>query len=121
MPGVPGLYLPEQVEAWKKVVDAVHAKGGYIYAQLWHSGRASVPLLTGMPCVSSSATPLEEEFCFHAGVKYEEYPPREMTAEDIKRTIAQYSQCAKSAIEAGFDGIELHGGNGYREYSVARS
>jgi 2,4-dienoyl-CoA reductase-like NADH-dependent reductase (Old Yellow Enzyme family) len=91
----------------------VHEKGAYIYAQLWHGGRTTVPKLTGMQPVSASATPLEEEFCFHADCKYEDYPPREMTVEDIKSTIAQYALCAKNAIEAGFDGIELHGGNGY--------
>ena len=47
MPGVPGLFLPEQVEAWKKITSAVHAKGGYIYAQLWHEGRVNVPQMTG--------------------------------------------------------------------------
>lgn len=47
MPGVAGLFIPEHAEGWKKVVDAVHAKGGYIYAQLWHSGRANIPQLTG--------------------------------------------------------------------------
>ena len=47
MPGVPGLFIPEQVEAWKKITSAVHDKGGYIYAQLWHEGRANVPQMTG--------------------------------------------------------------------------
>src|SRR3569833_3466501 len=69
MPGVPGIFLPEQAAGWKRVVDAVHAKGGYIYAQLWHSGRANIPQMTGTPIVSPSGLPWDDpDECFA-------YPP----------------------------------------------
>ncbi|KAF5722977.1 OYE2-NADPH dehydrogenase (old yellow enzyme) isoform 1 [Fusarium mundagurra] len=121
MPGVPGIFLPEQVEGWKKVVSAVHSKGGYIYAQLWHSGRANIPQLTGTPILAPSATPWDdpnETFAYpppHSAtpVKMADYPPIEMTVEKIKSTIGDYVSAAKNAIEAGFDGVEVHGGNGY--------
>ncbi|RGP78984.1 hypothetical protein FLONG3_2890 [Fusarium longipes] len=121
MPGVPGIFLPEQVQGWKKVVDAVHAKGGYIYAQLWHSGRANIPQLTGTPIVAPSSVPWDdpnETFAYpppHTStpVKIADYPPVEMTVEKIKNTIGDYVNAAKNAIEAGFDGVEVHGGNGY--------
>ncbi|KAI5820536.1 Oxophytodienoate reductase [Pyronema omphalodes] len=114
LPGIPGLFVPEQVQAWKKLVDAVHAKGAKIYAQLWHAGRTSVSLLIGSDALCASAVALEDEMCWAAGVKFEDYPPKEMTQEDINRTIESFTKCAVSAVEeAGFDGIEIHGGNGY--------
>lgn len=121
MPGVPGLFLPEQAAGWKKVVDAVHAKGGYIYAQLWHSGRANIPHLTGTPTLSASATPWddpEETYAIppphsRTPVKLADFPPVEMTVEKIQQTIGDYCRAAKMAMECGFDGVELHGGNGY--------
>ncbi|KAF4950297.1 hypothetical protein FGADI_8280 [Fusarium gaditjirri] len=121
MPGVPGIFLPEQVEGWKKIVDAVHAKGGYFYAQLWHSGRANIPQLTGTPILAPSATPWDdpnETFAYpppHSitPVKIADYPPAEMTVDKIKSTISDYVNAAKNAMKAGFDGVEVHGGNGY--------
>ncbi|KAL2010601.1 hypothetical protein VTN00DRAFT_6408 [Thermoascus crustaceus] len=122
MPGVPGIFLPEQVAGWKKVVDAVHAKGGYIYAQLWHAGRATIPAMTGSPPVSASASPWDdpEERYTHAPVgateppRYIDNPPIELSLPHIKQTIQDYCRAAKSAVEeAGFDGVEIHGGNGY--------
>ncbi|KAI1213967.1 FMN-linked oxidoreductase [Annulohypoxylon truncatum] len=101
-PGVPGLFIPEQAEGWKKVVDAVHAKGGYMYAQLWHAGRANIPQLTAYP-PPHSTTP----------VKFVDYPPIEMTVSKIKSTIQDYCNAARLALKAGFDGIEIHGANGY--------
>ncbi|KAF4343537.1 OYE2-NADPH dehydrogenase (old yellow enzyme) isoform 1 [Fusarium beomiforme] len=121
MPGVPGIFLPEQVQGWKKIVDAVHAKGGYMYAQLWHSGRANIPHLTGSPILAPSATPWDdpnETFAYpppHSStpVKIADFPPVEMTVDKIKNTISDYVKAAKNALEAGFDGVEVHGGNGY--------
>ncbi|KAK5994186.1 Flavin oxidoreductase hxnT [Cladobotryum mycophilum] len=121
MPGVPGIFLKKQANAWKKVVDAVHAKGGYIYAQLWHSGRANIPHLTGSPIVAPSSIPwddAEEEFPYpppHSAsrVKISDHPPIELTVEHIKKTISDYCEAARMAMEVGFDGVELHGGNGY--------
>lgn len=121
MPGVPGIFLDEQAEGWKRIVDAVHAKGGYIYAQLWHSGRANIPQMTGTPIVAPSAVPWdnpEEKFVYpppHTTeqVRYVDHPPVEMTVEKIKQTIQDHVDCARRAMAAGFDGVELHGGNGY--------
>lgn len=121
MPGVPGLFLPEQAAGWKKVVQAVHAKGAYIYAQLWHSGRANIPQLTGTPTLAPSATKWDdpnETFSYpppHTSepVKLADYPPVEMTVDKIKQTVADYRRAAQLAMECGFDGVEVHGGNGY--------
>lgn len=121
MPGVPGLFCAEQVEGWKSIVSAVHEKGGFIYAQLWNAGRASIPQHTGMPTISASATPYEgDEVYSHpppgtsSQVKYRDFPPKALDQAGIDRQIKDYVLAAKRAIEeCGFDGIELHGGNGY--------
>lgn len=120
MPGVPGLFVPEQLEGWKKVVKAVHNKGGIFYAQLWHAGRTTIPHHTGYPTVSASVSPIEGDvYCHHAPpfstkqVKYADFPPEELSEQGIKDTFGEYVAAAKMAIEAGFDGIEVHGGNGY--------
>lgn len=124
MPGVPGLFIAEQVEGWEKVVKAVHDNGGFIYAQLWYSGRCSIPQLTGEPCVSSSATPYEgDDLCSHPPpfsserVPYRNHPPVALTEDGIKQVIGEYVAAAKLAMEVGFDGVEVHGGNGYRTKS----
>lgn len=121
MPGVPGLFVPEQVAGWKGVVEAVHAKGAYIYAQLWNAGRASIPGHTGMPTISSSATPYGDDEPYPhpppgwtKQALYKDFPPTELTVEGIKGQIADYVAAAKKAVfECGFDGVEIHGGNGY--------
>lgn len=121
MPGVPGLFLDEQAAAWKKITDAVHAKGGHIYAQLWHSGRANIPHLTGTPTVAPSAVSWDdpnETYPYpppHTStpVKLADHPPIELSVDHIQRTIADYCAAARRAMAAGFDGIEVHGGNGY--------
>ncbi|RDW89588.1 FMN-linked oxidoreductase-4 [Coleophoma cylindrospora] len=121
MPGVPGLFLEEQKAGWKKVVDAVHAKGGYIYAQLWNAGRASIPQHTGTPTISASATPYESDEVYgypppgtSTQVRYKDFPPTELNMEGIQRQIGDYVKAAKAAVEeCGFDGVEVHGGNGY--------
>ncbi|KAE9374543.1 FMN-linked oxidoreductase [Stipitochalara longipes BDJ] len=121
MPGVPGLFCDEQKKGWKAVVNVVHAKGGYIYAQLWNAGRASIPQFTGTPTISASATPYEgdEPYSYlppgsSKQVMYREFPPTELTHEGIKKQIADYVAAAKAAVEeCGFDGVEVHGGNGY--------
>lgn len=121
MPGVPGIFLPEQTEGWKRIVDAVHSRGGYIYAQLWHSGRANISQLTGTPIVAPSAVTWDDqEECFaypppHSTtkVKLSENPPIELTVEHIQRTIKDYCNAAQRAMDAGFDGVEVHGANGY--------
>jgi 2,4-dienoyl-CoA reductase-like NADH-dependent reductase (Old Yellow Enzyme family) len=127
-PCVPGLFLAEQVPGWKKVVEAVHAKQSYIYAQLWHAGRSCLPHFTGHPAMCPSATPFEgDQRSRYAapeddtgnpgkgeGIKMSDFPPHEMSHEDIRRTIQAYVDAAKRAVnECGFDGVEVHGGNGY--------
>ncbi|KAL4782313.1 hypothetical protein BJX76DRAFT_359022 [Aspergillus varians] len=111
-PGVPGIFTPSQITAWKKVTDAVHAKGALILCQLWHVGRATTPgFLGGQQTVSSSNIPISGKAL--DGTEYADAPPRPMTVDEIKETVAEYAAASKRAIEAGFDGVEIHGGNGY--------
>lgn len=113
-PFTPSLYTAAQVESWKKVTDAVHAQGGVIFAQLWHTGRVahSVDRNGALP-VAPSAIKIEgmQHFTSQGAKDFE--IPREMTAADIRQTIDDYVQAAKNAIAAGFDGVELHAANGY--------
>jgi 2,4-dienoyl-CoA reductase-like NADH-dependent reductase (Old Yellow Enzyme family) len=121
MPGVPGIFTPEQAEGWKRVVEAVHAKGGIIFCQLWHAGRATIPQMTGSPAVCPSASVWDSPTeCYShppvgstEPVPYANYPPIEMSVDHIKQTITDYCRAAKTAMEIGFDGVEIHGGNGY--------
>lgn len=115
----PGIYTKEQIAGWKKVTDAVHAKGGVIYAQLWHVGRVTHPAnIGGQQPISSSALKAENVKVFiddgnSAPGFVDVVEPREMTKDDIAHVIGEYRQAALNAIEAGFDGIELHAANGY--------
>ncbi len=112
---IPGIYSKEQVEGWKKVTEAVHSNGGKIFAQLMHTGRASHPdnMEEGTQVLAPSAIALSGEMYTDAKGP-QPYPvPKEMTLDDIKLTQNEYVLAAKSAIEAGFDGVELHGANGY--------
>ncbi|UWZ98442.1 alkene reductase [Vibrio splendidus] len=115
----PGIYSQEQIAGWKKVTDAVHEKGGVIFAQLWHVGRVTHPdNIGGEQPISSSAIKAENVKVFIDNGTDEPgfvdvVEPREMTKEDIKEVVEQYRQAALNAIEAGFDGIELHAANGY--------
>lgn len=112
---IPGIYSSEQVAGWKKVTTAVHNKGGKIFIQLMHTGRVSHPL--NMPenarVLAPSAEILEGNM-WTDQKELQPYPiPEEMSSDDIQNTIQEYIASAKNAIEAGFDGIELHGANGY--------
>lgn len=115
----PGIYSEEQIAGWKKVTDAVHEKDGVIFAQLWHVGRVTHPdNIGGEQPISSSAMKAENVKVFiDNGTDEPDFvdvvEPREMTKEDIKEVVEQYRQAALNAIEAGFDGIELHAANGY--------
>ncbi|MCJ1289350.1 Chanoclavine-I aldehyde reductase fgaOx3 [Xylographa carneopallida] len=103
---IPGIYSAAQIAQWKEVTAAVHAKGSYIYLQLWALGRAAHPDILaaeGYPYVSSSATPMSVE----------SPTPRALTEEEIHAFIADYASAAKNAIAAGFDGVEIHAANGY--------
>ena len=112
---IPGIYSKEQIEGWKKVTSAVHNKGGKIFMQIMHTGRVSHPL--NMPENARILAPSAEKLEGNMWTDQKElqpYPtPEEMTAEDIQNAINEFVKAAKNAIEAGFDGIELHGANGY--------
>ncbi|EXJ81513.1 hypothetical protein A1O1_07577 [Capronia coronata CBS 617.96] len=111
-PGVPGIFTQSQIAGWKRVTDAIHAKGGFIFCQLWHVGRATVPsLLDGHDCVSASSIPLAGKAL--DGTDYASCPPKSMTVEEIQEMVQEYAAAAKRALEAGFDGVEIHGANGY--------
>ena len=118
--GTPGIYTREQIEGWKKVTDEVHRKGGVIFAQLWHVGRVSHTSLqeNGAKPVAPSAIVAEGVKVFiagedGAGEMVQHSSPRELTIPEIKGIVRDYAQAACNAIEAGFDGVELHGANGY--------
>ncbi|KAG6622450.1 12-oxophytodienoate reductase 1 [Phytophthora cinnamomi] len=116
--GSPGLYTREQVQAWKKVTDAVHAKEGKIFVQLWHSGRVghSMNQPNGEQPVSSSTLQLDDELSSPVtrdGVRRPYSVPRALETHEIPGIVADYKRAAEYAIEAGFDGVELHGANGY--------
>jgi len=111
-PFAPGLWNDEQVEAWKPVTDAVHARGGRIVAQLWHMGRLVHPDLGGGQPLSSSPTTAPHHAHTYEGNKpYVE--ARAATHDDIRRIVGDYARAAANAIRAGFDGIQVHGANGY--------
>ncbi|KAI9323286.1 hypothetical protein BX666DRAFT_1873347 [Dichotomocladium elegans] len=110
-PGVPGIYSDSQIRAWRKVANAVHAKGGHIFLQLYHIGRASDScFMDGYPIVGPSAIPISG-ISDYTGRIYE--VPHELTVAEIKQVIQDFVQAAKNAIVAGFDGVEIHGANGY--------
>ena len=111
-PNAPGLWNDEQVKGWKQVTDAVHHSGGKIVAQLWHMGRLVHPDLGGGQPVSSSAT-TAPDFAYTYEGKKPYVEARELTREDIKRIVADYAAAARNAIAAGFDGVQVHGANGY--------
>ena len=109
----PGLFTDAQVEGWKLVTDAVHARDGLIVAQLWHVGRVSHPdLLNGETPVAASAV----QQAGHVSLlrpKREYVVPRALEISEIQAIVEQYKQSAIKAKQAGFDGVELHGANGY--------
>jgi N-ethylmaleimide reductase len=114
-PRIPGIFSPAQVEGWKRITDAVHAKGAKIFVQLMHCGRIVHPLNlpTGAHILAPSAVAADGEMYTDAEGMKPHPAPRAMTEADIKTAIAEFAQAAKNAVAAGFDGIELHGANGY--------
>jgi len=113
-PFTPGLYTQEQIGAWKKVTRSVHDKGGVIYSQLWHTGRVghSVDRNGELPVAPSAIAIKEQKHFTSQGIKDYE-TPRTLSCEEIKQIIQDYKQAALHAMEAGFDGVELHAANGY--------
>ncbi|KAG0646732.1 12-oxophytodienoate-10 [Hyphodiscus hymeniophilus] len=115
-PNTPGIWTHEQIEAWKPITSAVKARGGVFFAQLWHVGRVTVPSQTGgLPGLASTDTPLPGNHLLFGEEDGEEPYVRgeAMSREDIASVVSEFAQAAKNAIKAGFDGIEIHGGNGY--------
>jgi N-ethylmaleimide reductase len=113
-PLTPGIYTQEQITAWKKVTQAVHEKGGVIYAQLWHTGRVGHSLVkNGEQPVSASALAIQgqQHFTMEGMKDYE--TPRALSTEEVKNIVQEYKQAAINAVEAGFDGVELHSAFGY--------
>ncbi|MFF4283508.1 alkene reductase [Streptomyces kronopolitis] len=113
-PLTPGLHTPAQVDGWREVTDSVHAAGGRIFAQLWHGGRIGHPALLagGQLPVAPSAVAAAGQGFTHEGLK-DFVTPRELTGEEIAETIAGFAGAARNAMAAGFDGVEIHGANGY--------
>lgn len=110
---VPGIWSSEQVEAWKPIVQAVHDRGGHIFAQIWHVGRISDPsLLSGQPPVAPSAIAATG----HVSLLRPQRPyprPRALETQEVKQVVEAFRRGAQNAQAAGFDGVELHGANGY--------
>ena len=110
---VPAIYNEAQTEGWKLVTEAVHNKGGKIFAQLWHTGRLSHPDLHNgeLPHAPSALNPFAKAYTNDGFV--DTVVPKEMTIEDINQTILDFKNAAANAVKANFDGIELHAANGY--------
>ncbi|MGQ9369854.1 alkene reductase [Azospirillum sp. ST 5-10] len=114
-PSTPGIHTDEQVAGWRRVTDAVHAQGGRIFAQLWHVGRISHPMFQpdGQLPVAPSAIAARGELYTGDGMK--PFPtPRALETDEIPRLVAAFATAARRAVaDAGFDGVEVHGANGY--------
>tara|TARA_R110001592_G_scaffold27440_1_gene101548 strand:- start:8322 stop:9272 length:951 start_codon:yes stop_codon:yes gene_type:complete len=112
-PNTPGIWSDEQVEGWKIVTDAVHAAGGQILLQLWHVGRISDPrYLDGKPSVAPSAIAAKGHVSLVRPEKAFE-TPRALSTAEVEQVIEDYRKGAENAKKAGFDGVEIHGANGY--------
>jgi N-ethylmaleimide reductase len=116
-PGVPGIYTEQQIRGWREVVDAVHAKGGVIFLQLWHVGRVSHSSFQpgGVLPVAPSAVPISAALkTMTADGKPTTYEtPRALETGEIAGVVESFRQAASNALKAGFDGVEIHGANGY--------
>lgn len=111
-PNTPGIFTQAQIAGWRKVTDAVHAKGGKIFVQLWHTGRVAHPhFFGGGDVLAPSAQKIEGSVPRMRELTY--VTPKPATLEDIQDLVRDYAKAAENAMEAGFDGIEIHGANGY--------
>ncbi|MEU0408284.1 alkene reductase [Streptomyces griseorubiginosus] len=111
-PGTPGLYTDEQVASWRPVTEAVHTNGGRIFAQIMHGGRVSHPDTTGLLPVGPSAVPATGEVFTPTG-RQTPPVPRALRTDEVPEHAESYAEAARRAVDAGFDGVELHGANGY--------
>jgi N-ethylmaleimide reductase len=114
-PRMPGIFSAEQIAGWKQITDAVHAKGGKMFMQLMHCGRVAHPLNLpqGARVLGPSAVAAAGDMYTDAEGLKPNALPQAMTEADIQATISEFAQGAKNAVAAGFDGVELHGANGY--------
>ncbi|GAC1343906.1 MAG: alkene reductase [Acetobacteraceae bacterium] len=114
-PGAPGLYSPEQIDGWRLVTQAVHAKGGLIFAQIWHTGRISHSSMQpgGSVPVAPSAIPAPGQHVDATGRPVPFETPRPLTVAEIAAIVGQFRTAAQNARAAGFDGVEIHAANGY--------
>lgn len=113
-PWTPGIFTDAQIEAWKKVTAAVHAEGGKIFAQLWHTGRVGHSIdKNGNQPVAPSAIAIQGQQHFTSQGPKEYETPKELTTAEVQAVVQDYIQAAKNADKAGFDGVELHGAFGY--------
>ncbi|MFW9615582.1 alkene reductase [Aquabacterium sp.] len=114
-PSTPGLHTPEQVAAWRKVTDAVHAKGGKIFVQLWHTGRMSHSAYQpgGQAPVAPSAIAAKAKTYVAGQGMVDTSVPRALETAEIPGVVNDFRTAARNAIEAGFDGVEIHGAHGY--------
>ncbi|MEV6834831.1 alkene reductase [Streptomyces sp. NPDC051133] len=110
-PDITAIHTDRHTAGWRQVTDAVRAAGGRMFLQLQHGGRVSHPATTGLTPVAPSAIPLPETI-FTPGGHRPAAVPREMTADDIRATIADFAAAARRAVEAGFEGVEVHSANG---------
>jgi len=115
-PNTPGLFNQEQIAGWRKVTSAVHKNGGKIFAQLWHTGRVAHPFFfakedENAQTLAPSAVGVEGSVPRMRDLTYQ--TPKAASIEDINALVADYAQAAANAMEAGFDGVEIHGANGY--------
>jgi len=113
-PATPGIHSAEQIAGWKRVTDAVHAKGGRMFLQLWHVGRVSHPSLlpdSAQPVAPSAIKPAGQAFTYQGLQDF--VTPRALATDEIAGVIEDYRNAAKNALEAGFDGVEIHAANGY--------
>ena len=113
-PATPGIHSPEQIAGWNPVTDAVHGRGGRIFLQLWHCGRVSHPSLldTGtLPVAPSAIKPEGQAFTYRGLQPF--VTPRALETSEIPGIVEEYRKAAQNALEAGFDGVEIHSANGY--------
>lgn len=113
-PGTPGIYSAAQVAGWREVVAAVHAEGGHMYLQLWHVGRISHPSLQPdgqLPVAPSAIRPAGEAITYTGMQPF--VTPRALAAEELPEIVQCYVAASRNALEAGFDGVEIHAANGY--------
>ncbi|WP_031089176.1 alkene reductase [Streptomyces sp. NRRL WC-3549] len=111
-PGTPGLHTDEQTDSWRQVTDAVHANGGRIFGQIMHSGRVSHSETTGFQPVGPSAVAAEGNVFTPSGPQPMPVP-RALETDEVGEHVQSYAHAARRAVDAGFDGVELHGANGY--------